>query len=146
MRKTLLLLITLLLPSVVSAADWLELGTIPEARVFLDNSSLQVMGGDLMARVKFVYNRPQPAQTVSQGSPFDSSINQYYVACSTQKYQVLELTVFYNDKQVGSFHQNLNKDGMDQAQLGTGIMLLIRRACPKVAAEVPARAAPGSGR
>lgn len=144
MRKTLLLLM-LLLPSVAAAEDWLELGTIPEARVFLDNSSLQVMGNDVMARVKYVYNATQPAQTISQGSPFDSSVNQYYLVCSTQKYQVLELTVFYNSKPVGSFHQNLNRDRMDRAKLDTGIMLLIRKVCPKVKAGMPAQAGASSG-
>ncbi|HKB59516.1 MAG TPA: surface-adhesin E family protein [Gallionellaceae bacterium] len=133
MNKTLLLLLALLLPAVASAADWLALGAIPEAHVFVDEGSLQVIGDDaVMARVKLVYNRIQPAQTISQGSPFDSSINQYYLVCSTQKYQVLELTVFYNNKQVGSFHANPDPARMDQAQLGTGIMLLARKVCPKL--------------
>lgn len=133
MNKTLLLLLFLLLPSVAAGADWLSLGHIPEARVYLDQGSLEVIHDDaVMARVKFVYNATQPAQTISQGSPFDSSVNQYYLVCSTQKYQVLELTVFYNNKQVGSFHANPDPKQMDQAQLDTGIMLLIRKVCPKL--------------
>jgi hypothetical protein len=132
MNKILLLLV-LLLPSLAAGADWLTLGTIPEARVFLDEGSLQVINDDaVMARVKFVYNQIQPAQTISRGSPFDSSVNQYYLVCSTQKYQVLELTVFYNNKQVGSFHANPDPAQMDPAQLDTGIMLLIRKVCPKL--------------
>lgn len=132
MKKTLLLL-ALLLPSVAAGADWLSLGTIPEAHVFLDQSSLQVIHDDaVMARLKLVYNKTQPAQTISQGSPFNSSVNQYYLVCSTQKYQVLELTVFYNNKRVGSFHANPSAKQMDRAQLGTSVMLLMRKVCPKL--------------
>ncbi len=139
MNKHFLFLIALILPPAATAADWVSLGAIPEARVFLDKDSLEVMGDDIMARLKFVYNQPQPAQTISQGSPFDSSINQYYLVCSTQKYQVLELTVFHNSKPVGSFHANLDVKGLDQAKLGTGVMLLIERVCQK-----PGGATPGA--
>ncbi len=129
MNKRILFLITLLLPSVSAAADWVALGATPEAKVLLDKASLEIMGDDIMARLKFVYNKTQPAQTISQGSPFDSSVNQYYIVCSTQKYQVLELTVFHGNKAVGSFHANPDPNSMDQARLGTGVMLLIDKVC-----------------
>ncbi len=123
-------LIAMLLPSIACAADWVALGEIPEARVMLDNESVEHMGGDVMARLKYIYHKTQPAQTISQGSPFDSSINQYYLVCSTRKYQVLELTVFYRNKAVGSFHADLNMNNLDKAKLDTGIMLLIAKVCP----------------
>lgn len=122
-------LMAMLFPSIAGAADWVALGEIPEARVMLDRESVEVMGGDVMARLKYVYHKTQPAQTISQGSPFDSSVNQYYLVCSTRKYQVLELTVFYKAKAVGSFHADLNLNGLDQAKLDSGVMLLIARVC-----------------
>lgn len=131
MNKRILFLITLLLPSAAMAVDWVSLGRIPEARVFLDKDSVETMGDDIMARLKYVYNQTQPAQTISQGSPFDSSVNQYYLVCRTQQYQVLELTVFYNNKAVGSFHANPDAHERDAAKLGSGVMLLIRAVCPK---------------
>lgn len=130
-RHILFLIASLLLPQAAAATDWVALGTIPEARVFLDKDSVQVMGDDIMARLKYVYNKTQPAQTISQGSPFDSSVNQYYLVCSTQQYQVLQLLVFYHSKQVGSFHANPDPKQRDPAKLGTGVMLLIEAVCPK---------------
>lgn len=131
MDTRILFLISLLLPFGAKAADWVPLGAVPEARVLLDRESVQVMGDDVMARIKFVYNHVQPAQTISQGSPFDSSINQYYVVCSTQRYQVLELTVLYNNRTVGSYHANLDSKDLEQAKLNTGVMLLVNYVCPK---------------
>ncbi len=130
-KHILYLMIALLLPSAAAAADWVELGAIPEARVFLDKDSVQVMGDDIMARLKYVYNKVQAAQTISRGSPFDSSVNQYYLVCSTQQYQVLELDVFYNNKLVGSFHASPDPKERDPVKLGTGVMLLARAVCPK---------------
>jgi Surface-adhesin protein E len=130
MNKRILFLITLLLPAAAGATDWVALGEIPEARVFLDKDSVQAVGDDIMARLKYSYNKTQPAQTISQGSPFDSSVNQYYLVCSAQRYQVLELNVFYNNKLVGSFHANPDPKERDPVKLGTGVMLLIKAVCP----------------
>jgi len=140
-KMRIILLFCVLFPSFACAADWVALGEIPEAQVLLDKESLEVMGGDVKARLKYVYHKTQPAQTISQGSPFDSSINQYYLICTTQRYQVLELTVFYRDKAVGSFHADLDLNNLDKAKLGTGIMLLIAGVCPN---NVPAAAPRGN--
>ena len=129
-KHTAFLLIALLLPQAARATDWVALGEIPGARVFLDKDSVQVIGDDIMARLKYAYNRAQPAQTISQGSPFDSTVNQYYLVCSTQQYQVLELQVFHKGKPVGSFHANPDPKERDAAKLGTGVMLLIKAVCP----------------
>lgn len=136
-KHILFLTIAFLLPSAAAATDWVALGAIPDARVFLDKDSVQVMGDDIMARLKYSYNKAQPAQTISQGSPFDSTVNQYYLVCSTQQYQVLELQVFYHNKQVGAFHANPDPKERDPARLGTGVMLLIKAVCPKENASGP---------
>jgi len=125
-----LFLAAMLLPHVAGAADWVELGTISEARVLLDKESVEAMGDEVMARLKYVYSKTQAPQTISRGSPFDSSVNQYYLVCSSRKYQVLELTVFYKNKSVGSFHQNPNPNELEPAKLDSGVMLLIEGVCP----------------
>ncbi|HEY5994968.1 MAG TPA: surface-adhesin E family protein [Gallionellaceae bacterium] len=126
----LLFLAALLLPSLAWAEDWAELGETPEAHVMLDAASVEITGDEAMARLKFIYRRVQPAQTISQGSPFDSTTNLYHIYCSAQRYQVLELNVLYKGKTVGTFHADPNPDRLDKPKLDSGVMLLIKKVCP----------------
>lgn len=130
MKMRLFILAAIAVPSLACGADWVELGKTREARVLLDRASVETLDGDAKARLKFLYYRTQPAQTISRGSPFDSSINLYYLACGKNKYQVLDLTMFYRNEAVGAFHQSLHRDGLDQAGPDTGVMLLFDRICP----------------
>ncbi len=129
MRKTFLALAAILLPALACAEDWVELGETPEARVLLDKASIQAAGDEVMARLKFLYRKVQPAQTISQGSPFDSTINHYQLYCSAQRYQVLELTVLYKGKTVGSFHSSPDPNNLDKPKLNSGVMLLMDKVC-----------------
>ena len=126
----LLLLIAALLPAISYAAEWEEIGDTPEARIMLDRSSVEFSGGEGKAWLKFLYHEKQPGQTITLGKPFDSSTNQYYFACSTKKYQVLELVMFYKDKTVGSFHGHFDPDNLDRAKLQSGAMFLLDKICP----------------
>ncbi len=128
MGKMFLVLATLF-PSFSWAEDWVALGETSEAQVMLDKASVQTSGNEVMARLKFLYRKVQPAQTISQGSPFDSTINFYHLYCSAQRYQVLELTVLYKGKAVGSFHADPNPDKLDKPRLNTGVMLLMDKVC-----------------
>lgn len=125
-----IILLATLLPSIAGAADWIELTTTPEARVMLDTEGMETSAGGTKAWLKFLYHKKQPGQTVTHGKPFDSSTNQYYVVCDTQKYQVLQLNMFYKNKTVGSFSADLNLNNLDQAKLGTGILSLMNKICP----------------
>lgn len=124
-----LFLAALLLPTLACADDWVALGETPEAQVMLDTASVQATGNEVMARLKFEYYKVQPAQTISQGSPFDSTTNLYHLYCSEQKYQVLELNVFYKGKAVGSFHTDPKPDSLDKPKLNSGVMLLMDKVC-----------------
>lgn len=129
MRKTFLALAATLLPALACAEDWVELGETPEARVLLDKASIQAAGDEVMARLKFLYHKVQPPQTISQGSPFDSTINHYQLYCNAQRYQVLELTVLYKGKTVGSFHASPDPNNLDKPKLNSGVMLLMDKIC-----------------
>lgn len=123
-------LIAILLPSIASADNWVKLGKTHEARIMLDKDSVEIFDGNAKARLKFLYYKTQPAQTITKGKPFDSSINQFYLVCSTKKYQVLQLTVFYKKDTVGVFQQDLNLNDLDDAKPNTGAMFLLNRVCP----------------
>jgi len=123
-------LLAALLPPLACAADWIQLATTPEARVMLDTESLEAAPGGSKAWLKLLYHKKQPGQTITHGKPFDSSVNQYYFVCDTQKYQVLKLILFYKNNTVGSFNADLNLHNLDQAKLGTGIMFLMNKICP----------------
>jgi hypothetical protein len=122
-------LIAILLPSMACASDWVELAKTPEARVMLDKESVENFGGEAKATLKFLYHKKQPGQTVTLGKPFDSSINQYYLDCRTMRFQVLELTVFYNNDIVGTFHASLDRNNFLEPKLGTGVMYLLDKVC-----------------
>lgn len=130
MEMRIIFLIAILLPSIAYATDWVELGNTPEARIMLDKDSVETFDGKAKAWLKFVYYKKQPAQTVTKGKPFDSSLNQYYLVCSTKKYQVLQLNVFYKHEPVGSFQQHLDLNNFDEAKPDTGVMFLLTRICP----------------
>ncbi len=127
--RTLLFISILLLPFTARASDWVALGQSPEARFELDRDSLENFAGEVKAWVKIVYRKEQPPQTISQGRPFDSSRNQYYVACKTRKYQVLQVIVYNRDKQVGAFHAQLDLDALQEAQPDTAVMFLLNKIC-----------------
>lgn len=141
MRK--IWLLAMLFPSVAFASNWVEIGKTREARILLDQASVESLDGNVKAKLKFLYFRTQPAQTISRGSPFDSSVNLYYLSCSERKYRVLELTVFHKDAPVGSFQQPLNLDDLDEVRLDTGPMFLMNRICP---VRKPATTSPATDR
>ena len=41
----------------------MPLGETPEAQVMLDKDSIETTGDEVMARLKFLYHKVQPAQT-----------------------------------------------------------------------------------
>lgn len=96
-----ILLIAVLLPSVACAAEWVELGKTPEARIMLDKKKIDTLKGNVTAWLQFIYHKEQPGQTITKGKPFDGSINEYYVVCSSRKYQVLQLFMFSKNEKVG---------------------------------------------
>jgi hypothetical protein len=122
-------LIAILMPSIACASEWVELAKTPEARVLFDNADIETFDGGAKAWLKFLYHKQQPGQTITQGKPFDSSINQYYLDCRTKRFQVLQLTVFYKTETVGSFHADLNLNDLLDAKPGTGIMYLLDKIC-----------------
>jgi len=111
------------------ASDWVELAKTPEARVMLDKQSVEILGGEAKASLKFLYHNKQPGQTVTLGKPFDSSVNQYYLDCRTMRFQVLELTLFHDNDTVGTFHASLDRNNFLEPKLGTGVMFLLDRVC-----------------
>lgn len=123
-------LVAILLPPIASASDWVVLGNTPEARIMLDKDSVETFDGKAKAWIKFLYHKKQPAQTVTKGHPFDSSINHYYLVCSSNKFQVLQLILFYKNDKVGSFQQELNLDNLDEAKPDSGAIFLLNRICP----------------
>jgi hypothetical protein len=125
-----IILIAILLPSAAFASDWIELVKTPEARVMLDKASIETFDGGAKAWLKFLYRNEQPGQTITQGKPFDHSINQYYLVCSTRQFQVLQLTVFHKMDTVGSFNASLDLNDLIEAKPGTGVMYLLDRLCP----------------
>ena len=126
----LLFLIAILLPSIASASEWVELAKTPEARVMFDKASIETFDGGAKAWLKFLYRKEQPGQTITQGKPFDNSINQYYLVCGTRQFQVLQLTVFHKADTVGSFQSSLDLNNLIDASPGTGVMYLLDRLCP----------------
>ena len=124
-----LFLLAILLSPQVYAADWVKLGTTPEARVMLDRISVAAFSGGMKASLKFIYHKQQPGQNITKGKPFDSSINEYYLLCDARKYQVLQLTVFYKNETVGFFRAELNLNDMDPAKPGTGVMFMFNKVC-----------------
>lgn len=126
----LIVLIAILLPSITYAADWVELAKTPEARVMFDKANIETFDGGAKAWLKFLYHKEQPGQTITQGRPFDNSINQYYLVCSTRQFQVLQLTVFHRNDTVGSFQAGLDLNNLIDASPGTGVMYLFDRLCP----------------
>lgn len=125
-----LFLIAILLPSIASASEWVELVKTPEARVMLDKASIETFDGGAKAWLKFLYRKEQPGQTITLGKPFDHSINQYYLVCGTRQFQVLQLTVFHKADMVGSFQSSLDLNNLIDASPGTGVMYLLDRLCP----------------
>jgi hypothetical protein len=122
-------LIAILIPSIACASDWIELAKTPEARIMLDKENIETFDGGAKAWLKFLYHKKQPGQTITLGKPFDSSINQYYLVCSTKQFQVLQLTVFYKSDTVGSFHASLDLNNLLDAKPGTGVMYLLDKIC-----------------
>jgi hypothetical protein len=118
-----------LLPSMACASDWVALAKTPEARVMLDRQSVEILGSEAKATLKFLYHNKQPGQTVTLGKPFDSSVNQYYLDCVTKRFQVLELTLFHDNDIVGTFHANLDRNNFLEPKLGTGVMFLLDKVC-----------------
>lgn len=119
-----------LLPSIACAAEWVEIGQTPEARIMLDKKKTETLQGNVTAWLKFVYRKEQPGQTITKGKPFDSSINEYFVVCSTKKFQVLQLFMFNKNERVGNFLQQLNMNNLGEAKPGTAAMFLLDRVCP----------------
>ncbi len=133
-----ILLIALLLPSIACAAEWVELGDTPEARVMIDKKKIENLKGNVTAWLKFAYRKEQPGQNVTKGKPFDSSINEYYVVCSARKFQVLQLFMFNKNAEVGYFMQPLNMNNLDEPKAGSAAMLLMDRVCPTNKPAAPA--------
>ena len=123
-------LVAILMPSIACAADWVELAKTPEARILMDKASIETFDGGAKASLKFLYHKKQPGQTITSGKPFDSSVNQYYLVCSTKQFQVLQLTVFYKKDTVGSFHADLDLNNLIEAKPETGVMYLLNKVCP----------------
>ena len=124
-----IILIATLLPSIACASDWVELARTPEARVMLDRQSVEILGSEAKASLKFLYHNKQPGQTVTLGKPFDSSINQYYLDCVTMRFQVLDLTLFHDNDTVGNFHADLDRNNFLEPKAGTGVMYLLDKVC-----------------
>ena len=131
-----ILLIAVLFPSIAFAAEWVDLGETPEARIMLDKKSIETFraGDDATAWLKFVYRKAQPGQNVTKGKPFDSSINQFFVDCRTKKFQVLQLFMFYKNERVGNFQQQLNLNNLDEPKPGSAAAFLLAKVCPTNAA------------
>jgi hypothetical protein len=129
-KMRIIFLIAILLPSIASASEWVELVKTPEARVMLDRASIETFDGGAKASLKFLYHKEQPGQTITQGRPFDHSINHYYLVCSTRQFQVLQLTVFHKTDTVGTYQSSLDLNNLIDASPGTGVMFLLDRLCP----------------
>lgn len=123
-------LVAILMPSIACAADWVELAKTPEARILMDKASIETFDGGAKASLKFLYHKKQPGQTITSGKPFDSSVNQYYLVCSTKQFQVLQLIVYYKRDTVGSFHADLDLGKLIDAKPDTGVMYLLDKVCP----------------
>lgn len=95
----------------------------------LDKENIETFDGGAKAWLKFLYHKKQPGQTITLGKPFDSSINQYYLVCSTKKFQVLQLILFYKNDTVGSFQASLDLNNFLDAKPGTGVMYLLDKIC-----------------
>lgn len=128
-------LIAMLLPATASASDWIEVGKTPVARIMLDRESVKTSGGETRAWLKFFYYETQPGQTVTGGKPFDSSLNRYHVVCSTKKYRVLELVLFYKNEIVGTFRADLSSDGFDEAKPDSSVAFYLAKICAAAAVE-----------
>ena len=124
-----IILIAVLIPSIAYASDWIELVKTPEAQIMLDKGNIETFDGGAKAWLKFLYHKKQPGQTITLGKPFDSSINQYYLVCSTKKFQVLQLILFYKNDTAGSFHASLDLNNLLDAKPGTGVMYLLDKIC-----------------
>ena len=95
----------------------------------LDKENIETFDGGAKAWLKFLYHKKQPGQTITLGKSFDGSINQYYLICSTKTFQVLQLTLFYKNDTVGSFHASLDLNNFLEAKPGTGVMYLLDKIC-----------------
>lgn len=122
-------MVAILIPSIAAASDWVELAKTPQARIMLDKKNIATFEGGAKASLMFIYHKRQPGQTITLGKPFDSSINQYYLACSTKQFQVLELTVFNNKETVGTFHAKLDLNNLLDAKPETSVMFLLNKLC-----------------
>lgn len=133
----LIFLLALLFPALASASDWVELGQTPEVRIMLDQESVKTANGAVQAWLNFVYRQEQPGQTVTKGKPFDSSHNQYYVACSARKYQVLQLKMYDKDQLVGAFQSPLNLGNLDDAASNAHLSFLVDKICAAAKLDAP---------
>jgi hypothetical protein len=124
-----IVLIAILIPSVASASEWVELAKTAEARIMLDKGNIETFDGGAKAWLKFIYHKKQPGQTITLGKPFDSSVNQYYLDCGARKFKVLQLTLFYKNDTVGTFHASLDANNFLEAKPGTGVMFLLDKLC-----------------
>ncbi len=133
----LILVFALLFPALACASDWVELGQSPEVRIMLDQESIKTANGSVQAWLNFVYRQEQPGQTVTTSKPFDSSRNQYYVACSARKYQVLQLKMYDKDQLVGTFQSPLNLGGLDDAASNAHLSFLVDKICAAANLDAP---------
>ncbi len=127
MRK--IFLVGILFPSVAFASMWVELGKSPEVTVMFDKGSVQNVNGEIQAWVRFIYDKTQSGQTVTMGKPFDNTLNQFYLACKTKKYQVLQLILFNKHDKVGSFRNSLNRNEFQDAEPNSVVMYLMDKIC-----------------
>lgn len=95
----------------------------------LDKKKIDTLKGNVTAWLQFIYHKEQPGQTITKGKPFDGSINEYYVVCSSRKYQVLQLFMFSKNEKVGSFLQPLNLNNLEDPKPGSAAMLLVDKVC-----------------
>ncbi len=140
----LIFFLALLFPALACASDWVELGQSPEVRIMLDQDSIKSANGSVQVWLNFVYRQAQPGQTVTKGKPFDSSRNEYYVACSARKYQVLQLKMYNNDQLVGTFQSPLNLGNLDDASQNAHLSFLVDKICAAANLDVPAAPQPDS--
>ena len=130
-----ILVVAMLLPSLAclaypaGAAEWMEVGNTPAVRILLDKNSIEPSGRTVRAWLKFAYRKAQSPQTISNGKPFDSSRNQYWVDCGTRKYKVLQVQVYYRSDMVGSFSQDLDMNALEDGASDPHVMSFLPRVC-----------------
>ncbi len=126
------------IPAPACAAEWVEVGNTQAVRISLDKNSVEQSGHTVKAWLKFAYRRAQPPQTISHGNPFDSSRNQYWVDCSTRKYKVLQVHVYYGNDMVGSFTQDLDMNALEDGASDPHVMSFLPKVCAAGAGHAPA--------